>query len=214
MKKGNRFIYRKYLKRPMDILLSLMALIILSPIMAIIALLVWFNLGSPIIYKQKRPGLDEKIFTIYKFRTMSDETDENGNLLPVTVRLTNFGRFLRSTSLDELPELFNILKGDMSFVGPRPLALVYLPYYTEEERLRHSVRPGLTGLAAVNGRNSTSWEQRFYFDLTYVKNITFLTDLKIILKTIVVVLKRENVGEHGVDTVVDLDEARKTNRNL
>jgi undecaprenyl phosphate N,N'-diacetylbacillosamine 1-phosphate transferase len=138
-------IYRKYIKRPMDFILALIAIIVLSPVLLIIAILVRINLGSPVIFKQKRPGLNERIFTIYKFRTMTDERDENGELLPDSMRLTKFGKFLRSTSLDELPELFNILKGDMSFVGPRPLSVMYLPYYTEEERLRHSVRPGLTG---------------------------------------------------------------------
>ncbi|WP_052126087.1 sugar transferase [Ureibacillus massiliensis] len=208
MNKFNAWIYRDYFKRPMDIILSIIALIILSPLLIIIALLVKIKLGSPVIYKQKRPGLNEKVFTIYKFRTMSDERDEYGLLLPDSVRLTKFGRFLRSTSLDELPELINILKGDMSIVGPRPLSVSYLPYYTEQEKIRHSVRPGLSGLAQINGRNIVKWEQRFYYDQIYVKNITLIGDIKIILKTILIVIKRSDIGESGVNSQIDLDKCR------
>lgn len=186
-------IYRKYFKRPLDIIISLISLIVLSPLMLIIALLVKINLGSPVIFKQKRPGLNEKIFTIYKFRTMTDERDENGELLPDHKRLTKFGKFLRSTSLDELPELINILKGDMSIVGPRPLAVSYLPYYNDFEKQRHNVRPGLTGLAQVNGRNSLSWDQRFNYDVKYVHEVSFILDIKIIFKTIGKVLKRSGI---------------------
>ncbi|BDH61221.1 UDP-galactose phosphate transferase [Lysinibacillus sp. PLM2] len=208
MNKFNTWIYRDYFKRPMDIILSIIALIILSPLLIIIALLVKIKLGSPVIYKQKRPGLNEKVFTIYKFRTMSDERDEYGILLPDSVRLTKFGRFLRSTSLDELPELINIIKGDMSIVGPRPLSVSYLPYYTEQEKIRHSVRPGLSGLAQINGRNIVKWEQRFYYDQIYVKNITLIGDIKIILKTILLVIKRSDIGESGVNSQIDLDKCR------
>ena len=186
-------MYAKYFKRMLDFILSLIALIILSPILLIVAILVRIKLGSPIIFKQQRPGKDEKIFTLYKFRTMTDKKDENGNLLPDSERLTKFGKLLRSTSLDELPELINILKGDMAIVGPRPLLVEYLPYYTEEEKRRHDVRPGLTGLAQVNGRNSISWEEKFKYDVQYVKKITFLGDLKIILKTVKKTVKREDI---------------------
>lgn len=153
--------------------------------------------------------MNEKIFTLCKFRTMTDEKDKNGELLPDTIRLTRFGRLLRSTSLDELPELWNIVKGDMSIVGPRPLLICYLPYYTETEKLRHSVRPGLSGLAQVNGRNSTTWEERFAYDIEYVNNITFFNDMKIIFKTILIVLKRTDIGEHGVDGPIEFDEYRQ-----
>ena len=186
-------MYAKYFKRMLDFILSLIALIILSPILLIVAILVRIKLGSPIIFKQQRPGKNEKIFTLYKFRTMTDKKDENGNLLPDSERLTKFGKLLRSTSLDELPELINILKGDMAIVGPRPLLVEYLPYYTEEEKRRHDVRPGLTGLAQVNGRNSISWEEKFKYDVQYVKKITFLGDLKIILKTVKKTVKREDI---------------------
>lgn len=186
-------IYKSYIKRPADFILSLLAIIILSPILLIIAILVRVKLGSPVIFKQKRPGFNEEIFTMYKFRTMTDERDENGNLLPDNLRVTSFGNMLRSTSLDELPELFNILKGDMAIVGPRPLAVAYLPYYNEEEKLRHTVRPGLTGLAQINGRTSITWEQRFYYDIEYVNDITFFGDFKIISHTIIKVFRKEDV---------------------
>ncbi len=186
-------MYAKYIKRMLDLILSLMVLIILIPLMSIIYILVKIKLGSPVIFKQQRPGKNEKIFTLYKFRTMTDKKDENGNLLPDSERLTKFGKFLRSTSLDELPELINIIKGDMAIVGPRPLLVKYLPYYTEEEKHRHDVRPGLTGLAQVNGRNSISWEEKFKYDVQYVRKITFLGDLKIILKTVKKTVKREDI---------------------
>lgn len=205
----NKGIYSKYLKRPMDFILALIAIIILSPVMLVTAILVKINLGSPVIFRQERPGLNEKIFTLYKFRSMTDERDENGELLPDTMRLTKFGKFLRSSSLDELPELINILKGEMSFVGPRPLSVLYLPYYNEEERTRHSVRPGLTGLSQINGRNTVNWEERFAYDIEYVNNITFINDLKIMLKTILVVFKREGIVTSGTGRVIDFDEYRK-----
>ena len=208
----NKGIYRRFIKRPIDFCLSLFALIILSPVIIVVALLVRVKLGHPVIFKQKRPGLNEKIFTMYKFRTMTDKKDQNGQLLPDSERLTKFGKMLRSTSLDELPELFNILKGDMSIVGPRPLAVQYLPYYTEEERIRHSVRPGLTGLAQVNGRNTTDWEDRFRYDMEYVKQVSFTGDMKIILKTAVIAIKRTDIGERGVDAPMDFDEQRKGKR--
>lgn len=207
--KKNGGIYEKYIKRPIDFVLALIGIIVLSPVLLIIAILVRINLGSPVLFKQGRPGLNERIFTIYKFRTMTDERDENGELLPDSMRLTKFGKFLRSTSLDELPELFNILKGDMSFVGPRPLSVMYLPYYTDEERLRHSVRPGLTGLSQINGRNTVNWEERFAYDIEYVNNITFINDMKILLKTIAVVFKREGIVVSGTGKVIDFDEYRK-----
>lgn len=191
----NRGIYRRYIKRPMDIILSLCAIIVLSPVMLIIALLVRIKLGSPVIFKQKRPGLNEKIFTLYKFRTMTDEKDKDGELLPNHMRLTNFGRFLRATSLDELPELLNILKGDMSFIGPRPLLIEYLPLYNDKQKRRHNVRPGLSGLAQVNGRNSISWEEKFNYDINYIENISFLLDLKLIVLTVLKVFKREGVNK-------------------
>ena len=166
-------LYRDYIKRFLDIVLSAGAIIVLSPVMAVTAVLVRVKLGSPVIFKQKRPGKDERIFEMYKFRSMTDARDENGELLPDDVRLTSFGKKLRASSLDELPELFNILKGDMSVVGPRPLSEVYLPFYTEKEHHRHDVRPGLTGLAQVNGRNNLSWEEKFAYDLQYINKISF-----------------------------------------
>ena len=187
-------IYRRFIKRPMDFILSLFAIIVLSPLMIIIAILVRLKLGSPVIFKQKRPGLYEKIFAMYKFRTMTDEKDGNGELLPDNLRLTKFGKTLRSTSLDELPELFNILKGDMSFVGPRPLLVQYLSLYNDHQRRRHEVRPGLTGNAQVNGRNAISWEEKFNFDVAYVDNVTFIGDWKIIFLTIKKVLLREGIS--------------------
>ena len=186
-------MYAKYIKRTLDLILSLMALIVLMPLMIIIGILVRINLGSPIIFKQKRPGKNEKIFTLYKFRTMTDKRDIDGNLLPDEYRLTKFGKFLRSTSLDELPELINIIKGDMAIVGPRPLLVEYLPYYTEEEKHRHDVRPGLTGLAQVNGRNAISWEEKLKYDTEYIKEISFYSDLKIIFKTIKKTIKRKDI---------------------
>ncbi|MDE7359966.1 MAG: sugar transferase [Lachnospiraceae bacterium] len=181
-------MYKKYIKRCLDFLLSLCGIIVLSPILAILAVLVRVKLGSPVLFKQERPGKDEKIFTLCKFRTMTDARDEKGELLPDAVRLTKFGRFLRATSLDELPELFNILKGDMSVIGPRPLLVSYLPYYTERERLRHSVRPGLTGLAQVSGRNFLDWDRRFQKDVEYVEHLTFGMDMKVFWMTVQTVL--------------------------
>lgn len=177
-------MYRKYFKRLFDIICSLLALIVLSPVLLVTAILVRVKLGSPVIFRQKRPGLHEKIFTLYKFRTMTDQKDEQGKLLPDEIRLTKFGKILRSTSLDELPELWNILKGDMSVVGPRPLLEKYIPLYTVDQRKRHGVRPGLTGLAQVSGRNEIDWEQKFQLDTEYARHITFLSDIKIILQTI------------------------------
>lgn len=192
---GNRGIYRRFIKRPMDLILSLIGIIVLSPVLIIVAILVRTKLGSPVIFKQERPGYNEKIFTMYKFRTMTDERDENGELLPNSERLTKFGKALRATSLDELPELFNILKGDMSIVGPRPLLVEYLPLYNENQRKRHSVRPGLTGLAQINGRNAISWEEKFDLDVEYVDDISFMGDVKILLRTIITVMKKENIDQ-------------------
>jgi len=209
--KVNKGIYRRFLKRPMDFILSLMAIIFLSPVLIIVATLVRFKLGSPVLFKQKRPGLNEKIFTMYKFRTMTDEKDENGELLPDSVRLTKFGRMLRSTSLDELPELFNILRGDMSIVGPRPLLERYLPYYTDTEKLRHTVRPGLSGLAQINGRNNLDWDSRLGLDVEYVQDITFFLDLNIILKTFFKAIKREGITIVDQATLKDLHFERSEN---
>ena len=209
--KPNNGIYRIFLKRPMDFILSLMAIIVLSPVLIIVGVLVRFKLGSPVLFKQKRPGLNEKIFTMYKFRTMTDEKDENGELLPDSVRLTKFGRMLRSTSLDELPELFNILKGDMSIVGPRPLLERYLPYYTDTEKLRHTVRPGLSGLAQINGRNNLDWDSRLGLDVEYVQDITFFLDLNIILKTFFKAIKREDITIVDQATLKDLHFERSEN---
>ena len=185
--------YERYIKRLLDVLLSGMALIFLSPVLLITAILVRVKLGSPVVFCQERPGKDEKIFKLYKFRTMSDARDENGQLLPDEVRLTKFGRLLRSTSLDELPELWNIFRGDMSIVGPRPLLVEYLPYYTIEERHRHDVRPGLTGLAQVNGRNALQWNEKFQYDLEYISSISLLMDVKILLLTVQKVFQQSDV---------------------
>ncbi|MDV7767094.1 sugar transferase [Peribacillus sp. CSMR9] len=194
-------MYRRFIKRSMDFILSLIAIIILSPVLLIVAILVRVKLGSPILFQQKRPGMNEKIFMMYKFRTMTDERDENGGLLPDSVRLTRFGRLLRSTSLDELPELFNILKGDMSIVGPRPLLVQYLPIYNEHQKRRHEVRPGLSGLAQVNGRNAISWENKFNLDVKYVDNLSFIGDWKIIFLTIKKVFVREGINSEVAATM-------------
>jgi undecaprenyl phosphate N,N'-diacetylbacillosamine 1-phosphate transferase len=199
--KAKKNIYKNYIKRPMDFLLSLLAIIILSPVFVIIGILVKIKLGSPIIYKQKRPGLNEKIFTLFKFRTMTDERDGKGNLLPDGMRLTKFGKFLRSTSLDELPELFNIVRGDMGIVGPRPLLVQYLPLYNEHQRRRHEVRPGLTGLAQINGRNTLTWKDKFEYDVKYVDTITFFGDIIIILKTLKKVIIREGISSNSAPTM-------------
>jgi undecaprenyl phosphate N,N'-diacetylbacillosamine 1-phosphate transferase len=196
-------IYRRFIKRPMDFTLSLFAIIILTiiPVLPIVALLVKTKLGSPILFKQKRPGLNEKIFMMYKFRTMTDERDQNGELLPDSVRLTKFGRFLRSTSLDELPELFNILKGDMSIIGPRPLLVQYLPLYNDHQKRRHDVRPGLSGLAQVSGRNAISWEEKFNLDVYYVDNVSFRGDWNIIFLTLKKALVREGINSETAATM-------------
>lgn len=199
-------MYRKYFKRIFDIVCSLLALIVLSPVLLITALLVRIKLGSPVLFKQKRPGLNEKIFTLYKFRTMTDQKDDQGNLLPDEIRLTKFGKMLRSTSLDELPELWNILKGDMSVVGPRPLLIKDMVFMTDEQRKRHSVLPGLTGLAQVNGRNAITWEAKLQFDLDYLKKITFLRDISLILRTVVKTVRRDGIAQEGMDTALDLGD--------
>ena len=204
-------MYKKYVKRWMDFLLSLLAIIVLSPIIAVVAALVRVKLGSPVLFRQPRPGKDEKIFNMYKFRTMTDGRDENGELLPDEVRLTKFGKFLRSTSLDELPELFNILKGDMSIIGPRPLLVEYLSRYNAEQKRRHEVRPGLSGLAQANGRNAISWEQKFKYDVEYVDHVTFLGDWKIIFQTIWNVLKRDGISS---DTAVTMEKFMGTEESV
>ena len=194
-------IYEKYIKRPQDFLCALLAGIVLSPVMAVTAVLVRVKLGSPVLFTQERPGKDGKIFKLYKFRTMTDARDENGNLLSDEVRLTGFGKKLRSTSLDELPELFNILKGDMSVVGPRPLLVQYLSRYNEHQARRHEVRPGFTGLAQVNGSNAISWDEKFDWDVKYVDHITFLGDWKIIFKTVKTVLRKDGISAENSVTM-------------
>ena len=199
-------MYRKYIKRILDFILSLIAIVVLSPVLLIVAMLVRTKLGSPVIFKQKRPGMNEKIFTLYKFRTMTDEKDKEGNLLPDEVRLTKFGKMLRSTSLDELPELFNILKGDMAIVGPRPQLVRDMVFMSDEQRRRHTVRQGLTGLAQVSGRNNISWEDKISYDLEYISNITFCKDCKIIMQTILKVFRREDISTDGMETAEDLGD--------
>lgn len=203
-KKG---IYEKYIKRPQDFLCALLAFIVLSPVMLVTALLIRKKLGSPVIFTQERPGLNGKVFKLYKFRSMSDAKDAEGNLLPDEERLGMFGKRLRSTSLDELPELINILKGDMSVVGPRPLLVRYLPLYNEHQARRHEVRPGFTGYAQVNGRNAISWEEKFDYDVEYVDHVTFLGDWKIIFQTVKTVLCRDGISS---DTSVTMEEFRGT----
>lgn len=195
--------YERFFKRPFDFLLSLLALILLSPALAILALLVKTKLGSPVIFRQERPGRNGKIFKLYKFRSMTNETDERGYPLPDVKRLTPFGRKIRALSLDELPELVNILKGDMAIIGPRPLSVNYLPYYTAEERKRHDVRPGLTGLAQVNGRNAVGWDKRFEYDIKYAQNISLKMDVGVLFETVKKVLVREGIGQ-GEERPVNL----------
>lgn len=204
--------YERYIKRLLDIVLSGLALVILSPVLLVTAVLVRVKLGSPVIFKQPRPGKDEKIFNLYKFRTMTDARDADGNLLPDEDRLTAFGKWLRSTSLDELPELICILKGDMSIVGPRPLLVEYLPYYTEEESHRHDVRPGLTGLAQVNGRNNLTWEQKFAYDLEYIDSISFAVDTSVLCRTVGKVLFRKDVQTNTQFTEGNLARIREAER--
>lgn len=202
-------IYEKHTKRILDFIISLICIVVLAPVMFLIAILVRKKLGKPIIFAQQRPGYKEQIFNLYKFRSMTDARDKNGNLLPETQRLTPFGNFIRSTSLDELPELFNILKGEMSFVGPRPLVVSYLQYYTESERKRHDVKPGLTGWAQANGRNSLTWEKRFEYDVYYAEHISFWLDIKTIFKTIKCVLLKSDIGIPGKGVMIDFSEYRK-----
>ena len=199
-------MYKLLFIRLLDFILSLVALIVLSPIMLIIAIMIRIKLGKPVIFKQKRPGKDEKIFEMYKFRTMSDKRDRKGNLLSDEDRLTKFGKLLRATSLDELPELFNILKGDMSIVGPRPQLVRDMVFMSDKQRKRHSVRQGLTGLAQVNGRNNISWEDKINYDLKYIDKITFINDFKIIMNTVLKVFKREGVSTEGMDTAEDFGD--------
>lgn len=201
-------MYQKCIKRIFDVVLSGLALIILSPVMIVTAILVKVKLGTPVIFKQERPGKDEKLFKLLKFRTMTDGRDKNGNLLPDEERLTKFSRTLRTTSLDELPELVNIFKGDMSIVGPRPLLVRYLPFYKDEERVRHSVRPGLTGLAQINGRNNVSWDERLSYDIEYVNHISFIRDVSIVLLTIGKVWRRSDVASGKQLIMQDLDKER------
>lgn len=201
-------LYERFFKRALDIFCSLMALLVFWWLYVIVAILVRMKLGSPVLFTQDRPGKDEKIFKLYKFRTMTDARDENGNLLPDDVRLTKFGKLLRSTSLDELPEVFNILKGDMSIIGPRPLLVKYLPLYNEEQKRRHEVRPGLSGYAQVNGRNSVSWEEKFRMDVEYVDHVTFVGDVKIILGTVLkAFVKREGINS---ETAATMEEFKGT----
>ena len=194
-------MYRNYIKRLLDIVISLCGIIVLSPVYLILGILVKKKLGTPIIFRQERPGKNEKIFHLYKFRSMTDEKDADGNLLPDEVRLTSFGKKLRSTSLDELPELFNILKGDMSLIGPRPLLVRYLPRYNEFQRHRHDVRPGLTGLAQVNGRNAITWEKKFEYDVEYVRKLSFALDARIFMDTVRAVLRREGISSETSATM-------------
>lgn len=194
-------MYRKFFKRVFDIFLSGFALLILSPLFILLTIMVRVKLGSPVFFKQQRPGKNEKVFTMYKFRTMTDEKDEEGNLLPDEKRLTRFGKFLRATSLDELPEIWNIFKGDMSIIGPRPLLVQYLPLYNEFQKRRHEVKPGLTGHAQVSGRNAISWDEKFEKDMEYIDNISFWLDIKIFFKTIKKVLKKDDISQEGQATM-------------
>ena len=203
MKSKSNGLYCKLIKRFMDFLIAALSIIIFSPLLIILAILVRVKLGGPVIFKQERPGLNGKVFKLYKFRTMTDAKDENGNLLDDEYRLTSFGKKLRSTSLDELPELYNILKGDMSIVGPRPLLVKYLPLYNDEQKRRHDVRPGLTGLAQVSGRNAITWTEKFNKDIEYVDNVSLGLDISIFFKTIYCVLKKEGINSDSAATMED-----------
>lgn len=211
-KLGNKTFYQRHGKRVIDLCLSLVLLILFWWVLAIVAILVRVKLGSPVLFRQPRPGRDEKVFNLYKFRTMTDERDADGNLLPDERRLTKFGRALRSTSLDELPEVFNIVRGDMSIIGPRPLLVKYLPRYSTEQRRRHEVRPGLTGLAQVNGRNSISWDEKFLYDVEYVDNVSLGLDASIFLRTILATLRRSGISAEGEATMPEFmgDESKET----
>lgn len=207
-------MYAKFIKRPMDFTLSLFALIVLSPVLIILIILGAIGMKGNPFFTQQRPGKNEKIFKLIKFRTMTNEKDADGNLLPDEKRLNKYGKFLRSTSLDELPELLNILKGDMAIVGPRPLLVQYLPLYNERQKRRHEVRPGLSGLAQINGRNSITWEQKFEDDVTYIENITFLGDMKIIFKTAISVLKREGISQENNATMEEFKGTQEETANV
>lgn len=202
-------IYERFFKRALDVFCSLLAIVVFWWLFAIVAILVRVKLGSPVLFTQERPGKDEKIFKLYKFRTMTDARDENGNLLPDDVRLTKFGKLLRSTSLDELPEVFNILKGDMSIVGPRPLLVEYLSRYNKRQGRRHEVRPGFTGLAQVHGRNSITWEEKFDWDIKYLDHITFFGDCKIIFQTVITVLRRDGISSGSSVTMEEFMGTRE-----
>ncbi len=202
-------LYANFFKRIIDFTGALFLVILLSPVYAICYILIKINMGSPVLFTQERPGKNERIFKIYKFRSMSSAKDENGNLLPDKDRITNLGIFLRKTSLDEIPQFFNVLKGDMSFIGPRPLLPRYLPFYTQRERLRHSIRPGITGLAQVNGRNNLSWDVKLEYDVKYVETLSFISDLKIALKTVLKVLRRKDINEVPSGNYLDLERRNK-----
>ncbi len=203
-------LYKRFFKRPLDFILSLIALILLSPVLIIVGILIRIKLGAPVVFRQQRPGQDEKVFTMYKFRTMTDAYDNDGNLLPDSQRLTTFGSILRKTSLDELPELINVIKGDMSLIGPRPLVIKYLPYYNQQQRRRHEVLPGITGLAQINGRNNIMWEERFNYDVNYVENISFLLDIHILFVTVKKVIARSDIGSRKEnDTDIGIEDFDK-----
>lgn len=201
-------MYKNFFKRFFDFLGAAALIAALSPVYAVVAILVKRKMGSPVLFAQDRPGLDEKIFKLYKFRSMTSETDADGKLLPDAQRLTKLGKFLRETSLDEIPQFFNVLKGDMSFIGPRPLLVRYLPYYTKRERLRHSVRPGITGLAQVNGRNCIDWDEKLAFDVQYAENVSLLSDVKIALSTVEKVLKHSDV-KVGMENFLDVKRKKE-----